>query len=79
MTPRWLTLALAHSFPGVKVATAERRKDRFGTAAPLPPAPGSSASLMRLSSIFFNRESEVMTSSSAGSLVRTMVPMGART
>ncbi|MDO8703328.1 MAG: phosphotransferase [Sulfuricaulis sp.] len=33
VTPLWLTQALANSFPGVTVATAERDKDRFGTAA----------------------------------------------
>lgn len=33
VTPEWLTKALGKVFPGATVATAERDKDRFGTAA----------------------------------------------
>ncbi len=33
VTPEWLSRALAISFPGVRVATATRDRDRFGTAA----------------------------------------------
>lgn len=33
VSPEWLTYALTAAFPGVKVATATRDRDRFGTAA----------------------------------------------